>query len=320
MPADDTIRSTGGPNRAAQLGKLGITLDPDIPYRLETMFPRVEGWGVKGELKKKGKIIRQVESRLKSMLRPDEEVFYIAKGTQYSFAEQYFMGIWAMTINQTVFVLTNVRLLMLRTNGSGKPKETFWMIYYSQIDKFQASWTGMLTLKLDDGKKLQFSGFPKSDRKTMPAVFEQALEKYRELGFDPEASQSLECLCNHCHSIVAKNEFECEKCGAEFWKPSAVALRSLVFPSWGDIVMKHYVVGAVEFIGYCFTWFIVLSLIAGEAGNGNPGALVVAIAIGLILLGIAHGADAALTYFVARKGLHPRRGPKRDADVEFVEA
>ena len=40
----------------------------------------------------------------------------------------------------------------------------------------------------------------------------------------------------------------------------------------------------------------------------------------MILLGIAHGADAALTYFVARKGLHPRRGPKRDADVEFVEA
>lgn len=319
MPTD-TTRSSFEPEQAARLQTLGIALDPAIPYRLETMFPRLEGWGVKGELKKKGKVIRQVESRLKEMLRPNEEVLYIAKGTQYSFAEQYFMGIWAMTINQTVFVLTNVRLLMLRTNGSGKPKQTFWMIYYSQIDKFQASWTGMLTLKLGDGKTLKFSGFPKSDRKAMPAVFEQALERYRELGFNPDASQSLECLCSHCHAIVPKDEFECEKCGAEFWRPSAVALRSLIFPSWGDIVMKHYVVGAVEFVGYCVTWIVVLSLIGGALANGDAAGLVGGVVAGLFLLGIAHGVDAALTYFVAKKGLHPRRGPKLDADVQFVEA
>src|SRR5688572_12902347 len=98
----------GGPAAATKLQQLGIQLDPEIPYRVDTMFPRLEGWGAKGELKKKGKIINQVEPRLAEMLRPGEEVLYIAKGVQYSFFEQYFMGIWAITINQTVFVLTNV--------------------------------------------------------------------------------------------------------------------------------------------------------------------------------------------------------------------
>jgi hypothetical protein len=299
---------------ASRLEGLGVVLDAAVSYRLETMFPRLEGWGAKGDIRKKGKLIARVEPWLKEMLRPQEEVLYVAKGVQYSFAEQYFMGLWAMTINQTVFVLTSVRLLMLRTNSSGKPKETFWMIYYSQIAKFKAGWTGVLELKLRDGKKLKFTGFPKLDRKTMPGVFERALEKYRELGFSPEVTQSLENLCSHCYARVPKREYDCDKCGAEFWKPSEVALRSLVFPSWGDIVMKHYVVGAVEFVGYCVTWLFVGSLVVAALRQGDPAGLVVALGFAAVILGIAHGVDAGVTYHVAKKGLHPRRGP-READV-----
>jgi hypothetical protein len=156
----------------AKLQQLGIQLSSDIPYRLETMFPRLEGWGAKGEIKKKAKVIRNVEPVLAELLRPGEEVLYIAKGVQYSFFEQYFMGIWALTINQTVFVLTNVRLLMFRTDSSGRPKRTSWMIYYSQIEVLKANWMGVLNLKLRDKRKLQFSGFSKSDRQTMPRIFE----------------------------------------------------------------------------------------------------------------------------------------------------
>lgn len=315
MNDSSSAEHESAPGIATRLDRLGVALNSEIPYRLETMFPRVEGWGAKGELKKKGKLIRQVEPWLAEMLRPNEEVLYVAKGVQYSFTEHYFMGLWALTINQTVFVLTNVRLLMLRSNGSGKPKETFWMIYYSQIAKFKAGWTGMLELKLKDGKKLQFSGFPKSDRKTMPGVFERALEKYREVGFDPQVTQSLENLCSHCYARVPKGEFECGKCGAEFWKPSAVALRSLMFPSWGDIAMKHYVVAVAEFIGYCGTWFVAAMLVLAALRQGDTAGLVIAVGIGVVLLGIAHGVDAAVTYFVAKKGLHPRRGPQVEGEV-----
>ena len=317
--------ATGADSVAAKLESLGIHLDPGIPYRLESMFPRLEGWGAKGELKRKGKIIRNVEPKLAEMLRDGEEVLYIAKGVQYSFAEHYFMGVWAMTINQTVFVLTNVRLIMLRTNSSGVPKETAWMVYYSQIEKLKGGWTGMMSLKLDDGRKLQFSGFSKLDRSTMPQVFEQALEKYREHGFEPEVTQSLENLCGYCHGRVPKDEYECRRCGAEFWKPSAVALRSLVFPSWGDFVLKHYVVMGVELIGYAVTWIVAgVLVIAALSGGGDPLELLIAVGLGAFFIAIAHTVDGAVTYFVAKKGLHPRRGPTHetveDIDEVLVES
>ncbi|MBX3436519.1 MAG: hypothetical protein KF861_03440 [Planctomycetaceae bacterium] len=294
---------------AARLAALGVALDPEIDYRLSTVFPKLEGWGVKGAIKRKAKLIKQIEPHLKEMLHPGEEVLFVSKGVQYSFAEQYFMGLWAATINQTVFVLTNLRLLMLRTRSNGRPKETFWTLYYNQIQKFKGGWTGMLELKLRDGRKLKFSGFPKLDRKTMPQVFEQTLEGYRTQGFDPQVSQSLENLCSGCFTVVPKQQFDCEDCGVSFWRPRDVALRSLFIPSWGDIVMKHYTIAVVELIGAAIAWFIAFSMIFKFVRNGDPVALIVA----AVVLFFTHVVDAMVTYHVAGKGLHPRSRRASDA-------
>lgn len=304
---------------AAKMQELGIELDPDLPYRLETMFPRLEGWGAKGELKRKGKVIRNAEPHIAEMLRPGEEILYIAKGIQYSLAEQYFMGIWAMTINQTVFVLTNVRLLMIRTNSSGKPKRTDWMIYYSQIETLKGNWVGMLSLKLRDGKSLQFSGFSKIDRQTMPQVFEDALAEYRTRNFDPRVTQSMENLCGFCHTRVPKDEYECRRCGATFWRPMPVAIRTLFIPSWGDICLKHYAVAAAELFGYAVTWIVIIAIFVAAFREGDPLGLLGALVFGFIMLAFFHGMDAIITYFVAKKGLHPRTEPTREPD-EPVEA
>jgi hypothetical protein len=162
---------------------------------------------------------------------------------------------------------------------------------------------------------LSFSGFPKLDRKQMPEVFEKALEHYRKHDFDPEVSQSLENLCSYCHTCVPKGHYECSRCGAEFWQPSHVALRSFVFPCWGDIVLKHYIVAATEFFGYLVTWFIVFILIASSLANGEYFGLLVA----PFLLLLAHGLDGTLTWHVAKKGLHPKREPQPETEDEFVE-
>jgi hypothetical protein len=287
----------------SRLQQLEITLDPAISYRLDTLFPRLQGWGAKSEIRAKAKVVQRVEPLLRQMLHPGESVHYIARGAQYSFLEQLFMGVWAYSINQTVFVLTNLRLIMIRTGTSGRPKETRWQVYYSQIAQFKSSWTGTLTLKLRDGHKLTFTGFPKHDRQRMPAVFEQALDKYRELGFDPVVDQSLEDVCCTCHACVGRQQYACSGCGTEFWKPSELAVRSFVIPSWGDLLMKHHLVAVIELIGGVFTWLVVASLVAISITNGDPVALVCA----AILLFMAHGIDAAITYAVARKGLYPKR-------------
>lgn len=288
-----------------RLQELKITLDDQIAYRLADVFPRLTGWGVKGEIKRRARLIKLVEPTLTQILLDNEEVLYVAKGIQYSFAENYFMGaLWAQMLNQTVFVLTNARLLMMRSNGSGKPKEMYWMIYYSEIQDFKAPWTGMLKLVLKDKKKFTFTGFPAVDRKSMPRIFQAAMEDYRRLNLSPSASQSRENLCCKCFNVVSKGEYVCEHCGTEYWKPRDLALRSLMFPSWGDICMKHYGLAFFELLGYLFSWGYAAALLARH----HPGAWYV---IAWIFL-VEHTFDSILTYNVASKGLNYRRDPQID--------
>jgi len=289
-----------------RLSKLRISVDADIPYRWESVFAETAGWGGNGEIKRRAKLLKQVGPQLREMLLPNEEVLYVAKGVQYSLAESYFMGAWlASILNQTVFVLTNLRLLMMRSTSAGKPIEMFWVIYYSEIDQFKPYWTGVLKLKLQDRKLYTFTGFSKRDRKAMPVIFEEAIEQYQRLGFAPDVSQSRENLCAHCFQIVPKSEFVCNSCGAEYWTPKQLALRSLVFPSWGDFCMKHYGVATVELVGYGFSWVVAINALAGPD-------MVDGLIVALLIFVIEHPVDAFLTYHVARKGLNPRRGPNPD--------
>lgn len=299
------MQDSFAPTADEVLGQLGLGLDPEIAYRTDSIFPKLTGWGSKGQIKRKVQLIRRIEPVLKQMLRPGEEVLYVAKGVQYKLLEQYFLGFWAASINQTVFVLTNARLLMLHANSKGTPRHTYWMIYYSEIETFKATWHGTLFAKLRDGNKLKFTGFPKLDRRQMPQIFEQALEAYRERGFVPQVSQSRENLCSYCMQRVPKARYACRNCGAEFWTPKAIALRSLIFPSWGDFTMRHTGIAVVELIGYGFLW---MSLIAGmTAAAGRPDELAAFFVIIPIALLFTHVPDALLTYFIAKKGLHPRK-------------
>ncbi|MBL4884354.1 MAG: hypothetical protein JKY95_07445 [Planctomycetaceae bacterium] len=285
--------------------ELGLSLSPNINFDQEKVFPQIDGWGWKSQIKKKVKLLNNIESLLEDCLFEGEQVLYIAKGNQYSFGEQVFLGIWASAINHTVFVLTNVRLLMFRTNSKGIPKKTFWMVYYNQIIVFKGNWRGMLTLKLKDGRKLNFTSFPKADRKIMPKVFEEILENFRKTQFDPEVSQSLENLCSHCLDQVPKAEFTCNTCQSIFWSPKELALRSLIFPSWGDFLMGHTLIAFLELFGGIATWLYLIGAISVVLSGGNP------ILLGSAIFSIMmfNGLDAIITYRVASKGLHPRSVP-----------
>lgn len=288
-----------------RLKELGMFLSPGIDYDLDNIFPKVGGWGWKLPFKLKYKLLKNFEALLEECLFEGEKVLFFAKGNQHSVAEAIFMGIWANGINHTVFVLTNVRLLMLRTNSKGKPKKTFWMIYYSQIVQFKGNWHGMLKLKLKDGRKLSFSGFPKQDRKTMPVIFEQALENFRQTNFDPQVSQSLENLCSHCLDKVPKDKFLCETCGATFWNPKELAIRSFIFPSWGDFLMGHTFIAFIEMFGGLSSWAYLITGISRLLETGDLAELLVPIIFFLIV----NGFDALFTHHIASKGLHPKYLP-----------
>lgn len=292
-----------------KLTQLNLVLSPEINYRLDTMFPKIDGMFVNRGIKKKFQLVQRIEPLLKEMLLEKEEVLFVSKGIQNSFIESFFMGaLWAQTINHTVVVLTNLRLLCLRTNGKGKPKRTFWSIYYSQIQDLKNSIFGNAKIILKDGTKLIYKGFPKLDRKTMRSVFLDAYQKFEAKNFDPPVSQSRENLCGNCFEVVPKSDYECESCRATFWKPSEIALRSFVFPSWGDFVMKHYPIAIAEIFGFLFS----LLLITAAISNGDY------LFAGIIFL-IANGGDAIVTSIIAAKGLHLKKVPDPHAEAFNME-
>ena len=299
----------------AKLEELGIQLDSQLPYDVDRMFPKLKGWGVKGAIKQKHKVLQKVEPLLKRMVLRDEKILYVAKGIQVKFSEQYFLGIWANLINQTVFVLTNLRLIMLHVDGSGNPHNMYWVIYYSQITTFKGSWTGQVKLKLEDGLKLVFSGFKGDDRKQMPTIFQECVEVYRQQGFNPQVTQSRENLCPNCLAVVPKGQYQCGECGQNFYTPSSLAGRSLIFPSWGDFMMGHTVLACVELLGYVASWFFLVAFaMAGFREGGIEG--LVATCIFLFFIAIEHVIDSALTFFIAKKGLTPKGKPAQVAPTE----
>ncbi len=166
-------------------------------------------------------------------------------------------------------------------------------------------------MKLRDGTKLRFTGFEKHDRKQMPGIFQQALDGYREQGFNPAVTQSRENLCCHCFQVVPIGEYVCHACGAQFWKPSQVALRSLCFPSWGDFLMRHTSAAILELIGYCMLWFFFVAWILG-AIQRDLAETIFAVLFSAAVVTFQHVVDAALTYFIAKKGLTPRKWPAGD--------
>ena len=302
-------------NALAKLEELGLQIDLQLPYEMDRMFPKLQGWGAKGAIKQKHKTIQKVEPLLKRMILQDERILYVAKGIQVKFSEQYFLGIWANLINQTVFVLTNLRLIMIHVDAGGNPHNMYWVIYYSQITTFKGSWTGQVKLKLQDGLKLVFSGFKGDDRKQMPSIFEECVETYRQQGFAPQVTQSRENLCTNCLAVVPKGQYRCGQCHQNFYTPSSLAGRSLIFPSWGDFTMGHTVLACVELLGYIASWVVLVAIaIAGFNEGGVEG--MVATCIFFFFIIIEHVIDSALTFFIAKKGLTPKGEPPQTRPVE----
>ncbi len=288
---------------AQKVADLGLQFPEDIQWNLDTMFPKLKGMGIKREIKQKHAMIQKLHAQLADTLYPDEEIQYVGKGVQVKFSEQYFLGIWAHVINQTVFVLTNVRLLMFHTNTKGKPHHSIWMVYYSQIVKFKKSpFFGSMVMKLKDKNKFVFSGFKGPDRKRMPKILAEMNEQYSALDFDPEVTQSREKLCTVCKQVVPKDVYKCNNCGQAYWKPSEIALRSLIFPSWGDWIMGHRGLAIAEVFGYVMTWIVIIALVMSPEME-----ITIAAGFGAVILIMAHLFDAILTRAIAQKGLTPRQ-------------
>lgn len=292
---------------AEKLWEWDLELSPDISYRLETVFPRIEGWFAKGRVREQFQLIQRLEPLLTELLLEDEEVQLVLKSNQSTFSDIFLRGsLWIESTTVTVLVFTNLRILCIRTDEAGVPQKTFWLIYYSQVQELKRTSFDDARLVLKDGTNLLYSRLSKDDQDWMQRMIQENYYAFLRQGFDPAVTQSREQLCGHCFGVIPPGVFECECCGATYWKPAEVGVRSFLFPSWGDFVMQHRTLAFMELFGFgLLVWFTSASFSEGKYFTG------------LAVFFMANLADAVLSVQLAARALHVKRVPDKDKGFEI---
>lgn len=269
----------------------------EYPYYLPQLFPKKKGMGIKKQFYKKVALLQTIEPLLEKMLFAGEEVRFGTSGIYCNFAEQYFLGAFSSHINRTLFIFTNYRIILLNVGNKARPLQMKWHIPYDQIKKFSTGslLSASMTFKLKDKKKYTFSHLPSYDRKPVKAFVNEMIERAQNEEFHMPHFECRDNLCPSCYTPIPKKIYACEKCGDEFIHPRKPTLMSLCFPCLGDFYMGHRLLGAVELVGYSVMWFILGTNLATEGAAALP-------FVGFILL-LEHGFDAALTNYMAKKGL-----------------
>ncbi|WP_339736287.1 hypothetical protein [uncultured Gimesia sp.] len=274
----------------SKLNELNLHLSPEINYRVETVFPRIEGMFLNREIRKKFQLVQRIEPVLRELLLEHEQVQVVSKGKE--------------KLLHTAMVFTNYRIVCFRMNSKGEPKQAFSFLYYTQIDSLKTtnSWSSRddLTIALKDGGKLTVSTILKTEREAMLTAFQNAQKVLTEQGFDPSVSQSRENLCGNCLQVVPKDQYQCAACGATFWKPREIVSRYFLFPPWGGFVMKLYLMAAIH-LAYLILIMILISISLMRSDYGFP----------LMIIMVVYIKAAMNMWFIANNGLYQKKFPQR---------
>ncbi|QDT27362.1 hypothetical protein Enr10x_26790 [Gimesia panareensis] len=282
---------------ADKLKELKLELSPKISYRLETLFPRIEGWSAKGWIRVKFRAVKQLEPLLEEILLKGEQVLLVTSGNEWTLSRLFRKGgLKAASTSCRAIVMTNLRVLSFRTKDNGRPLNMIWSIYYSQLESLEVSLLGYTRLELRDGEKLHYPNINKEDQRWMQHLAAENRQIFRDHHFDPPVTQSCEQLCGQCFGAIPADHYECRHCGAVYWSPLEIGIRSFLFPSWGEILMKNYLMAYFEF--NLFFLFFMMALLAAFKGMYFTG---------MSLFVLTCLLDAVLNMQAAAKGLYLKK-------------
>lgn len=229
---------------AEKLAELNLALSPEIHYRLGTVFSRTDSMSLEQAIGQKYPLVKACEPVLLKALFEREQVLFVCLGE--------------LRFQKTIVVLTNLRMLLFSTDRKQVPWQPYWAIYYSQISELQPVFMEQYKILLKDGSKLKFNYFPWQDRQNFQPIYSEAAQRVEEEGLDPPVSQSRENLCSNCFATVPKETYECEACGATFWMPFDLAIRSFIWLPIGIFAMRRTRVAIREVLIYLFLLFFVV--------------------------------------------------------------
>lgn len=268
----------------------------DTPYSFDTIF-RNDGFMARRLSKKKYRLLKRIDPRLRAILEPDERVRFLTVGAGLSFVESYFMGMFGHLLNYRALVLTDRRMLLVQIDWRERPKQLLEQIRWRTVDGIKRSIFGNLAVTLRDGTKRVFQGVPRADRK----MLHELGDKMSDL-MEPDIA-GLETMCTHCFGVVDGHPERCATCGGAFKSARTAMVRSLLWPGLGDFYLGHWKFAIWESLVVAYVWANVAYLALDPMMT--PGVL--AVIVGFVWL-FVHVPDAILTRYIARKGLYPKGG------------
>lgn len=277
------------------------------PYEYATLFAG-EGWLARRRAKRRFELLKKLDVKLRTMLAPDERVFFVTSGTTATFAEQFFVGLAATYLNRRALVFTTHRLLLVQIDSRKRPRELVSQMRYDQIASVRSTWNGICEVKLHGGVKYKFQQVPKAERKFLHQFLADVVKPVPGAG---GTTGQVELLCPKCFVVVPGHPASCPTCHAPFKSAKKAAMLSLVFPGLGDFYLGHRGFAALELIGSAFLWLalVVLPLMDGGAVDADTGELVplngIYWAMAAVIIAMAHLIDSSMTRHFAKKGHHP---------------
>ncbi len=271
------------------------------PYDYPMLF-KAQGFWARQRSKKRFKLLKAVDPKLRRILLPGEKVYFITTGTTISLGERFFVGWFAYYLNMHALAFTSTRVILLQINSRKRVRELVSQMPYATIASIRSTWNGMCRVKMLNRTTYNFQHVPRADRKLL-AKFLLGIVQGTNAPF--QRDRGIEHLCPHCFTSVPGYPAECPSCHVPFKSATKAGLRSLIFPGLGDWYLGHRLFAVLEMLGASFLWFAFLfrPLLA------PPGPMEAApdrgywITVGLILL-VTHLIAGMMAHHFARKGHH----------------
>jgi hypothetical protein len=241
---------------------------------------------------------------LQKALQPGERVRYAARGVQYAGFEFYFSGYAvAYHSNLTALVLTDRRLLLLQVTSGGRPRDIKNQLRLSEIRDSRKRLGWSWEIRLADGTKLVFVGMKRADWKALGSLLPRSDEAARPA----PGARSLEHLCPICLQPVpgpvgATPACPNVSCRIPLRSPRRAVWLSTLVPGLGDLYLRHFFFGSLEFLGSMLFLGVGVALTIQAVQGREVFLAVFALAFLIVLPRLI---DFSITRRMAMKGLVP---------------
>jgi hypothetical protein len=275
------------------------------------LYPEDDGFFGKRAKKARAKLLAGIDEPLRKALVPGEPVRYVTRGCRYWAAEYIFSGQAARAHNLVALVVTDRRLLLVQLDTRGKAGDMKNQIPLAEIRRVAGTLLSGWRLELADGTKEAFVYVPKKDRKRLEPLLVPVTggAPTRAAPVGP-GQASLQHLCPGCLQPVPGKvgaTLTCPNptCRIPFRDPLKAAKLSGFVPGLGDLYLRHFLFGSLEFLGSMVMLGLGLIFVLDAAASGSPASMGLAALMLALFIVIPRVVDYFVTLHMGRKGLVP---------------